>query len=181
MRLLRTDKTLGFKWVDNESCLKYAALSHTWGSEELVFSDMISGGSTGVLPKNVRDKKGFQKVTRLAELAAVDGYDFCWIDTACIDKGSSAELGEALNSMYKWYYNAAVCYIFLEDFEWEETVPNSSSASKACLSTTSEIFGICLLTSKLETWMGGAIQVLSMVQTWMDTSRADCIPKSQIL
>ncbi|PMD18542.1 HET-domain-containing protein, partial [Hyaloscypha hepaticicola] len=134
MRLLRTDTTLKLDWVNDENYPKYAALSHTWGPDELKYSDIISGGSIRVLPENFRDKKGFQKVARLAELASSDGYDFCWIDTVCIDDGSSAELGEALNSMYRWYYNAAVCYIFLDDFEWEQTTPNSNSASQACLS-----------------------------------------------
>jgi hypothetical protein len=134
MRLLRTDTTLKLDWVNDENYPKYAALSHTWGPDELNYSDIISGGSIRVLPENVRDKKGFQKVARLAELESSDGYDFCWIDTVCIDKGSSAELGEALNSMYRWYYNAAVCYIFLDDFEWEQTTPNSNSAIQACLS-----------------------------------------------
>ena len=33
----------------------------------------------------------------------------------CIDKTSSAELSEAINSMFRWYQNAAVCYAFLSD------------------------------------------------------------------
>lgn len=38
-----------------------------------------------------------------------------WIDTCCIDKNSSAELSEAINSMYRWYENATVCYAHIED------------------------------------------------------------------
>jgi hypothetical protein len=34
----------------------------------------------------------------------------------CIDKTSSAELSEAINSMFRWYKKAQVCYAFLEDF-----------------------------------------------------------------
>lgn len=37
------------------------------------------------------------------------------IDTCCIDKRSSAELSEAINSMYKWYQGAKVCYAFLSE------------------------------------------------------------------
>jgi hypothetical protein len=33
----------------------------------------------------------------------------------CIDKSSSAELSEAINSMFAWYRNAKVCYVYLED------------------------------------------------------------------
>jgi hypothetical protein len=35
--------------------------------------------------------------------------------TGCIDKTSSAELSEAINSMFRWYQNACLCYAFLED------------------------------------------------------------------
>jgi hypothetical protein len=38
-----------------------------------------------------------------------------WIDSCCIDKSSSAELSEAINSMFKRYQNAQVCYAYLSD------------------------------------------------------------------
>ena len=44
-----------------------------------------------------------------------DGLSHAWIDTCCIDKSSSAELSEAINSMYTWYEVAQVCYAYLED------------------------------------------------------------------
>ncbi|KAI5460550.1 hypothetical protein BGZ63DRAFT_340141, partial [Mariannaea sp. PMI_226] len=43
------------------------------------------------------------------------GYEYIWIDTCCIDKTSSAELSEAINSMYKWYNEADICYAYLAD------------------------------------------------------------------
>lgn len=33
----------------------------------------------------------------------------------CIDKTSSAELSEAINSMFRWYETAQVCYAYLEN------------------------------------------------------------------
>ncbi|RYP01527.1 hypothetical protein DL764_006193 [Monosporascus ibericus] len=33
----------------------------------------------------------------------------------CIDKASSAELTEAINSMFRWYRNAEICYAYLSD------------------------------------------------------------------
>lgn len=36
-------------------------------------------------------------------------------DTVCIDKTSSAELTEAINSMFEWYHAAEVCYAYLAD------------------------------------------------------------------
>lgn len=37
------------------------------------------------------------------------------MDTSCIDKASSTELSEAINSMFAWYRDAAVCYAYLAD------------------------------------------------------------------
>ncbi|KAF1999279.1 hypothetical protein P154DRAFT_546432 [Amniculicola lignicola CBS 123094] len=31
----------------------------------------------------------------------------------CIDKSSSAELSEAINSMYHWYHQGRVCYVYI--------------------------------------------------------------------
>jgi hypothetical protein len=41
--------------------------------------------------------------------------DYAWIDTCCIDKSSSAELTEAINSMFNWYKESAICFAFLSD------------------------------------------------------------------
>ncbi len=40
---------------------------------------------------------------------------YFWIDTCCIDKSSSAELQEAITSMFRWYHNATRCYVYLSD------------------------------------------------------------------
>ncbi|KJK65517.1 ANK ankyrin repeat protein [Aspergillus parasiticus SU-1] len=84
----------------------YAILSHTWQEMEVTFQDITTG---------VIDKKGFKKVKDCCTFARANGYDYAWIDTCCIDKTSSAELSEALNSMYRWYQEADVCYAYLAD------------------------------------------------------------------
>jgi N-acetyl-beta-hexosaminidase len=55
------------------------------------------------------------KVQSYCEYAAFLGFKWVWIDTCCIDKSSSTELSEAINSMYKWYANAKLCMAFLDD------------------------------------------------------------------
>ena len=40
---------------------------------------------------------------------------YLWVDTCCIDKTSSAELSEAINSMCSWYRNSSRCIVYLED------------------------------------------------------------------
>jgi ankyrin repeat protein len=87
----------------------YAILSHTWGhsDEETTYQDMLDG--TG------KEKRGYCKVTFCKEQAARDGFRYFWIDTCCIDKSSSAELSEAITSMFRWYQNSAQCYVYLSD------------------------------------------------------------------
>ena len=89
----------------------YAILSHTWGSpeDEVLFEDMING------PEQAKRKPAFQKVDYTCAQARKEGLDYCWIDTCCIDKRSSAELQEAINSMFTWYQRATTCYAYLSD------------------------------------------------------------------
>ena len=80
---------------------KYAILSHVWGKEEVTFEDI------GDLFK-ARRMLGFEKIRLSCVQAKRDGLQYVWVDTCCIDKSSSSELSEAINSMFKWYQNAAV-------------------------------------------------------------------------
>jgi hypothetical protein len=50
-------------------------------------------------------------------LAREYGLQYAWIDTCCIDKSSSAELSEAINSMFAWYRKAAVCCVYFSDVD----------------------------------------------------------------
>ncbi|KAJ2897679.1 hypothetical protein MKZ38_004504 [Zalerion maritima] len=63
----------------------------------------------------IRDKKGFIKIRGACSLALILGYKYMWIDTCCIDKTSSAELTEAINSMFRWYQEASTCFVYLSD------------------------------------------------------------------
>ncbi|KAK7702068.1 hypothetical protein SLS64_009929 [Diaporthe eres] len=90
----------------------YAILSHTWGDDEVSLQAM-QGLKAKYMTKKSRSLK---KVIDAARLAASHGYRWIWIDTCCIDKNSSAELSEAINSFYRWYENAGVCYVYLDDY-----------------------------------------------------------------
>lgn len=106
MRLLNT-MSLKLHDFTLESKPKYAILSHTWGDGEVTFQDMSS-------PNRFR-MEGYNKIVGTCELANRKGFEYVWIDTCCIDKSSSAELGEAINSMFQWYEDATVCYVYLDD------------------------------------------------------------------
>lgn len=89
----------------------YAILSHTWdGDNELLFEDMLPDNLPGA-----RAKSGYSKVYRACRQAKRDGLLYLWADTCCIDKRSSAELSEVINSMFTWYSRAKVCYVYLAD------------------------------------------------------------------
>jgi Heterokaryon incompatibility protein (HET) len=113
MRLLKCadagDFYLTKDFVGNDSIPPYAILSHTWGKDEdeLTFKDLQTG--TG------ESKAGYKKIQFCGEQAARDGLKHFWVDTCCINKLSSAELSEAINSMFQWYRDAAKCYVYLLD------------------------------------------------------------------
>ncbi|KAF2207645.1 hypothetical protein CERZMDRAFT_50719 [Cercospora zeae-maydis SCOH1-5] len=85
----------------------YAILSHTWGKNEVSFDDFHQD--------DAKTRDGYRKIEYTCAQALKDGIEYVWVDTCCIDKRSSADLSEAINSMYRWYYNAQVCYAYLED------------------------------------------------------------------
>ncbi|KAH8890726.1 HET-domain-containing protein, partial [Thozetella sp. PMI_491] len=100
----------------------YAILSHTWMDDEVTFEDM----------KDVpvaQTKVGFAKIRAACDKAAEFGLHYIWVDTCCIDKSSSAELSEAINSMYRWYKNSTICFAFLADLPSKgspvQSVPSS--------------------------------------------------------
>jgi len=122
MRLLSTN-TLNFKEFFGEvgnGIPHYAILSHTWGPDEVSYRDHVDG----IGPS----RQGWAKVRDASKLANEEGFEFLWIDTCCIDKSSSAELSEAINSMFRWYRDAAICYVYLSDVPSSEdpTLQNSS-------------------------------------------------------
>ena len=55
------------------------------------------------------------KLRRFLIQAERDGFEWAWADTACIDKTSSAELSESINSMFRYYSLSTVCYAYLSD------------------------------------------------------------------
>jgi hypothetical protein len=60
-------------------------------------------------------RPGYSKIVNAAREVQDLKLKWIWIDTCCIDKSSSAELQEAINSMYRWYSNAEVCLVYLSD------------------------------------------------------------------
>ncbi len=85
--------TLELREFNDSERPPYAILSHTWGDEEISLQELDS--------LNVENKAGYVKILNFARKGKGNGFEWEWIDTCCIDNTSSAELSEAINSMYR--------------------------------------------------------------------------------
>ncbi|KAJ0313841.1 hypothetical protein COL5a_007221 [Colletotrichum fioriniae] len=114
IRLIDTD-TLQLKLFTASLAPAYAILSHTWiENEEISFHELTQISETP--DHKASEKSGYKKILATCREAKANGIEYAWVDTCCIDKTSSAELGEAINSMFRWYRDAEVCYAFLSDW-----------------------------------------------------------------
>ncbi|KAK3066275.1 hypothetical protein LTR53_017447, partial [Teratosphaeriaceae sp. CCFEE 6253] len=91
----------------------YAILSHRWSEDEpeVTYEQLTAWTDRTRRPISY----GWTKVFAACEIARSRNIRWVWIDTCCIDKRSSAELSEAINSMYAWYQESTECYAFLDD------------------------------------------------------------------
>jgi hypothetical protein len=118
MRLLHTSSLTLHEYFD-ESVPPYGILSHTWAeNEEVSYQEMLN------LSSLVMAKTGYQKIINCAHTIKELGYDYVWIDTCCIDKSSSAELSESINSMYNFYKNSKVCLAYMADVHRDTGQPS---------------------------------------------------------
>ncbi|KAI0008105.1 HET-domain-containing protein [Xylariaceae sp. FL0662B] len=118
MRLLNVDTRQLEEFVGEERP-HYAILSHTWGRHEVTFHDLLRS--------DVETHEGYAKLHGCCQRARNDGYRYVWIDTCCIDKSSSAELSEGINSMFQWYKQSAICYVYLADVSADDDPFSDSS------------------------------------------------------
>ena len=120
MWLLSTDRAELHFFVSPEVVEEgYAILSHVWDASEQTWQDLREiqkrCSTTGENPREL----ACDKIKRCCELAERQGFKWVWIDTCCIDKTSSAELSEAINSMFRYYSLSEICYAFLKDVHAE--------------------------------------------------------------
>ena len=134
MRLLHTTK-LKFEEFFDDEVPRYAIMSHRWGPDEVSYQDFLAGRK--------KEGAGYRKIVACCNYAASDRERYCrnfllsksdsgpfqwvWIDTCCIDKTSSAELSEAINSMFEWYAKATICYAYLSDVTKSKDVGQTMS------------------------------------------------------
>lgn len=104
----------------------YAILSHCWEDQELSFEEWQE---TEINDRNVahtmQQMQGYLKIIDACRFTKnlTKGWGsrenpplkYLWIDTVCIDKRSSSELSEAINSMFKWYQDSRICLVYMFD------------------------------------------------------------------
>lgn len=131
MRLLNCESLKLEYFADWYLTPPYVILSHVWGEDEVTFNDInetaqdrdireLRGILETLLPVDVDPDatlvepapfphlryavkmKGWSKIMGCVEQARKFGVGYVWCDTCCIDKTSSSELSEAINSMWAW-------------------------------------------------------------------------------
>lgn len=121
MRLLkrRANGSFSLTTFTTSNVMRYAILSHTWDADslEVTYQEITRGTGSS--------KTGYRKIKFCADQAEEDGLEYFWVNSCCIDKSNSSELTEAINSMYRWYSEAAKCYVYLSDVSTD--YPHGSS------------------------------------------------------
>ena len=142
MRLLDTHTGKFVEKDPRKEEFKYAILSHTWDrcgeqtyqqltkiQERYNAKSWFPTWSNSPPSSRIwKDHKLSRKIRDACAVARKDGYRYIWIDSCCIDKTSSSELSEAINSMYPWYEGADVCYAYLADVPPHEDLHKDHSA-----------------------------------------------------
>ena len=106
----------------------YVILSHTWSDDESTFQDVQElKNQCKILDQIPRDHIS-SKIRNCCIVAERHGFRWVWIDTCCIDKTSSTELSEAINSMFRWYAASEMCYAFLVDVPSNDVLEAHDSA-----------------------------------------------------
>jgi hypothetical protein len=106
MRLLNA-ATLRLESFAPDEVPSYAILSHRWTDDKVSYQEIHTEAG--------RQKGAYSKIRGCCEVARRNRISYVWVDTCCIDQSSSAELSEAINSMFQWYSKAEVCYAYLHD------------------------------------------------------------------
>ncbi|KAI9675865.1 MAG: hypothetical protein M1822_008874 [Bathelium mastoideum] len=128
---------------------KCAIISHRWGDNETNFQNLQeilqlqeSPNSTESIfddPESYKfskEEEGLFKIAVACKKASEYGFrgedgrgtrqtqamlEYIWMDTCCIDKTNSDEEDRAINSMFRWYRDAKVCFAYLSDVSQEES------------------------------------------------------------
>ncbi|KAG1788345.1 uncharacterized protein HD556DRAFT_1538722 [Suillus plorans] len=92
-------------------------LSHRWEGKEPLLQDIKDK-----VVYQLEATGGLRKLQLFCKKAREAGFHWAWVDSCCIDQNNNVELQKSLNSMFAWYYHAALTIVYLSD------VPPSSKS-----------------------------------------------------
>ncbi|KAF5714597.1 beta transducin [Fusarium mundagurra] len=133
------------------------------------------------------ERSGYNKIKQACALALENGYGYAWVDTCCIDKTSSAELSEAINSMMSWYERSEICYTYLADVS-----PGSSFAKSRWFErgwTLQELIAPSRLIFLYNDWSAMSerddivdliTQITGIDQAFLSAPTSDCLLQSRL-
>jgi hypothetical protein len=98
----------------------YAVLSHRWGPNEITLHQFESHAEQ-LKSDTGESSPQLDKIRGACETAHSKDIRWLWIDSCCIDKRDLVETTEAINSMYKWYHNSALCIVYLHDVKKDDS------------------------------------------------------------
>jgi hypothetical protein len=127
MRLLRLldVRTYQVSVFNEAAAPRYAAISHTWGPDEVVFKDLVNFQYATL-------RGGFAKLQGACLTVIKLGIEWIWIDTVCIDRSSSVEVSDSVNSIFRWFRNSQFCIVYLDDLCPDDEGSASFRQLKAC-------------------------------------------------
>ncbi|KAE8441223.1 hypothetical protein EG329_005623 [Mollisiaceae sp. DMI_Dod_QoI] len=111
MRLLNATTYTFREFRQRESRPRYAILSHRWFDEEITYATL----NFSELQDSDSRSPQIDKIRNTCRVAREEKLEWVWIDSCCINKDSSEELNRSINSMFKWYQEAEICYAYLSD------------------------------------------------------------------
>lgn len=96
----------------------YAILSHRWVGQEITFDQLADHiDDLKRAPEKSLFTPQLAKIRGACDRAREQGIRWMWIDTCCINKASTVEETESINSMFRWYRDAKVCITYLFDVD----------------------------------------------------------------
>jgi hypothetical protein len=111
MRLIHTEKREVHDFLDALSIPRYVALSYSWAADEVGRGDLRDTSLAS-------EKLSLQKLKEFCREAGNLSFEWLWVDTVCVDRSSTAELSEAINSMFKWFRQSGACIVYLSDVDY---------------------------------------------------------------
>jgi hypothetical protein len=102
------------EFEESEEIPPYAILSHRWiyqggQLEEVTYREFQNIGDT------VMQKSGYAKIEATCHRALQDGLQYVWVDTCCVKQGDHDDVARNIRSMFPYYQNAYICYVYLVD------------------------------------------------------------------